>query len=196
MLVAALFRHDGIPQDMGDLAVHRASVEIAQADAGRGEHGHIAIGQEEHVAGMVENGGDVGSYEVLVVADADVVHHNHVAVAVAMGMGVLFGRTPVRGPAGVANPAGPLDRVHANGLLQIAEFALGAADLEPVIAAIDRESGGIVAAVLKTPQPLQNDGYRLAATDISDNPAHSNHYRCGAGTADRGKYGQSKISMR
>ena len=33
VLVAAFFRHDGIPQDMGNLAVDGAAVEIAQADA-------------------------------------------------------------------------------------------------------------------------------------------------------------------
>ena len=71
VLVAALFGHDGVPQDVRDLAVHGAAVEIAQPHAGWREDGHIAIGQEEHVARVAEDGGDVGGDEVLVIADAD-----------------------------------------------------------------------------------------------------------------------------
>src|ERR1017187_6534396 len=274
MLVAALFRHDGVPQNVGDLAVHRVAVEIAQPDAARGEYGHIAVGQEKHVAGVVENGGDVGSDEVLVVPDADhhrrpgarrhdlvgigardrgqrehagnllhgpahgflevarevsldqvrdhfsvrfrlenvafglealfqwqivlddsVVHHDHVALAVAMGVGVLFGGTAVSGPAGVADAARPVQRVHADDILQIAQLTLGAANLELIIAAIDGEPSRIVAAVFQPLQPLQNDRHRLAVPDVPDDSTHRDYYRCG-GKADREKCDQSKISMR
>ena len=33
MLVAAFFRHDGIPQNMRDLAIHRPPIEVAQPHA-------------------------------------------------------------------------------------------------------------------------------------------------------------------
>ena len=71
MLVAALFRHDGVPQHVSNLAVDGPALEIAQPHAGRREDRHIAIGQEKHVARVAEDGGHVGCDEVFVVADAD-----------------------------------------------------------------------------------------------------------------------------
>src|ERR1035437_6328747 len=56
---------------MGDLAVDAAAVEIAERYAVGREDRHIAIGEEEHVLGVGEDGGDVAGDEVLVVADAD-----------------------------------------------------------------------------------------------------------------------------
>ena len=73
MLVAALFRHDRVPQDVRDLPVHRPPFEIAEADTFMGEHGHIAVSEEEHVARMAQNRRNVRCHEVFVVAQAD--HH-------------------------------------------------------------------------------------------------------------------------
>ncbi len=71
MLVAAFFRHDGVPEHVGNLAVDGPALEIAQPHAGRREDRHVAIGQEKHVARVAEDGGHVGGHEVFVVADAD-----------------------------------------------------------------------------------------------------------------------------
>ena len=68
MLVAALFGHDGVPQDVRDLALHGAAVEIGEVDAAFGEHGDVAIGQKKHVAGVAEHGRYVRSHEILTVA--------------------------------------------------------------------------------------------------------------------------------
>ena len=73
MLVAALFRHDRVPQDVRDLAVHRPAVEIGEAHAVRRQYGHVAIGQEKHVARVTQDRGHVRGDEVLAIAQAD--HH-------------------------------------------------------------------------------------------------------------------------
>ncbi len=73
MLVAAFFRHDGIPQNMGNLALDGASVEIGQMHAVGRQDGDVAIAQEEHVAGVAQDGGHVGRDEIFSVAQPD--HH-------------------------------------------------------------------------------------------------------------------------
>ena len=54
-----------------DVALDGVAVEVGERDAGGGEDGHVAVGEEVDVAGVVEDAGDVGGDEVLAVADAD-----------------------------------------------------------------------------------------------------------------------------
>ncbi len=81
-----------------------------------------------------------------IVFDDAVVHHDDIALAIAVRVRILFGGTPVGCPARVADAEGAIDRVHADGLFQIAQLALGAADCQLIIVAIDRETGRIVAS--------------------------------------------------
>ncbi len=71
MLVAALFRHDRVPENVLHLAVDGVAVEVAQAERRPGQDGHIAIGEKKHVARVAEDGGHVGRDEVFALADAD-----------------------------------------------------------------------------------------------------------------------------
>ena len=71
VLVAALFRLDGVPGDALDCARDGVAVEVGERDAVAGEHGDIAIGEEVDVAGVVQDAGDVGGEEVLAFAEAD-----------------------------------------------------------------------------------------------------------------------------
>ena len=71
VLEAALFRHDRVPGDVLHLARHRVAVEVGELHAVGREDGHVAIGQEEDVARVVEDRGDVGGDEVFVVTEAD-----------------------------------------------------------------------------------------------------------------------------
>jgi hypothetical protein len=71
MLVAALFRLDGVPLNVGDVAVDGVAVEVGELDAGEGEDGHVTVGEEVDVAGVVEDSGDIGGDERLAFADAD-----------------------------------------------------------------------------------------------------------------------------
>jgi hypothetical protein len=55
------------------LAVYGLAIEVAEPHSVRCEHGQVAIGQEEHVARVVQDGGHVRRHEILVVAQSD--HH-------------------------------------------------------------------------------------------------------------------------
>jgi hypothetical protein len=71
VLVAALFRLNRVPQDALEGALDGVAVEVGELDALGGEDGHVAVGEEVEVAGVVEDAGDVGGDEVLAIADAD-----------------------------------------------------------------------------------------------------------------------------
>ena len=87
-------------------------------------------------------------------------------------MRVLFSGPSVRGPAGVADAVGAVQRVQPDGLFQVAKLTLGAAHIEPAIVGIDRQPGRIVAAILQPLQPFENDGRRPAISDVADDSAH------------------------
>ena len=61
----------GIPQDVRDLALDRLAVEIGEVHAFGRQHGHIAIGQEKHVACVAEDRRHIGRHEILAVAQPD-----------------------------------------------------------------------------------------------------------------------------
>jgi hypothetical protein len=67
--------------------------------------------------------------QVEVILDDAVVHHHHIAVAIAMRMGVLFGRTAVSRPARVADAEGTVHRAEPDGIFQVAQFPLGAPNI-------------------------------------------------------------------
>ncbi len=252
MLVAALFRHDGVPQDVRNLALHRAPVEIAEPHAFGREDGHVAVGQEKHVPRVAEDGRHVRRHKVLVVADPDhhrrsrarghdligigprnhrqrehagdlldgrahgffqiavevflhqvrdhfrvrlglenmalgleellqgqvvlddpVVHHHHVALAIAVRVRVLFGGPPVRGPARVPDAVRPVHRVHADGVLEVAQLAFGAADGELAVVAVNGQPRRIVAPIFEASQSFEDDRNGLLGSDVTHNPAHS-----------------------
>ncbi len=65
-----------------------------------------------------------------VVLDDAVVNDDDLAGAVAMGMRVFFRGTAMRGPAGVADAVGAVERLQADDLFQVAQLAFGAAHLQ------------------------------------------------------------------
>ncbi len=99
-------------------------------------------------------------------------HHHDVAGAVAMGMGVFLGGTPMRGPAGMADPVRTVHRIQAYAVFQVAQFAGSAAHAERAILVQHGESRRVVTSVLQAAQTVQNDGNRFALSDIADNSAH------------------------
>ncbi len=64
-----------------------------------------------------------------IVFDDAVVDDDDFAGAIAVGMRVFFGRTPVCGPAGMADAVRPGERLVLDDLFEVAEFAFGAADV-------------------------------------------------------------------
>ena len=117
--------------------------------------------------------GDELAFEVEVVFDDAVVDDDDAAGAVAMGVRVLFCRPAVGGPAGVADAVGAVEGVVAEDVLEVDELAGGAADLEGfAVWAADGDACRIVAAILETPQPLNDDGNYWFWTDIAYDSAH------------------------
>jgi hypothetical protein len=262
VLVAALFRLMG-SQDAGDGALDGLAVKVSELDAGEGEDGHVAVGEEVDVAGVVEDAGNVGGDEVLAFADADddgraeaggddlvrlgggedaeregagealdgaadgyferdglaggfgvfldlfdevgddfgvgfgdelvalrgelvlereivfddaVVDDDDAAGAVAMGMGVLFGGAAVRGPAGVADAEGAVERMLAQNLFEIGELAGSAAQFKRGLRrAADGDACRVIAAIFEPAQPLNDDRDHLLfpyIADVTDDAAH------------------------
>ena len=111
--------------------------------------------------------------EVQVVLHNAVVDNDDAAGAVAMGVRVLFCRPAVGGPARVADAVGAVEGVVAEDMLKVDELAGGAADLEGfAVWAADGDACRIVAAILETPQPLNDDGNYWFWTDIAYDSAH------------------------
>src|SRR5690242_4179819 len=71
MLIAALFRHDGIPGDVVRLALDGIGVMVHDTDAIFSKDDDVAVGEEENVAGMLEESGNVAGDEIFAVAEAD-----------------------------------------------------------------------------------------------------------------------------
>src|SRR5579864_463946 len=71
MLEAALLRHDRVPGNVLYLAHHRLAFKIHQTDTGRSHHRQVAIVQEEQIARVVKDGGDVRGDKIFVVAQPD-----------------------------------------------------------------------------------------------------------------------------
>src|SRR5437660_458469 len=71
VLEPALFRHDRVPGHMLHLADDGLTVEVHQLHAIRSDDREVAISQEEEIASVVEDGGDVGSNKIFVFAQAD-----------------------------------------------------------------------------------------------------------------------------
>ena len=67
-----------------------------------------------------------------IIFDDAVVHHDDVAVAIAMRMRVLFGGAAVRRPARVADAVGAVHRIQAQHVFQIAQLARRAAHAQAV----------------------------------------------------------------
>ncbi len=112
--------------------------------------------------------------QVEIVFDDAVVDHDNAARAVAMGMRVLFRGSAMRGPAGMADAEGSLQRMFVENIFQIGQLAGGAAHLEDGrIRAAHCDACRVVAAVFEAPQPLNNDRDNLLRTDIPNNSAHN-----------------------
>src|SRR5262245_53221369 len=82
------------------------------------------------------------------------------------------GWAAVRGPAGVRDPVPAVDRLLRKHLLEVAELPGRAPDRQLTVPVDDRDTGGVVAAVLELAQSLDQDLDRLLGSDVSDDPAH------------------------
>ena len=107
------------------------------------------------------------------VLDDAVVHHRDAALLAEVRVGVDVVGGAVGGPAGVADagrgrPAAAAPRSPSRGWP-----SLPARLSETIVAAVDEsDAGGVVAAVLQTPESLDHDVARLLVADVPHDPAH------------------------
>ena len=260
VLVAALFRLDGIPENARDVAMDGLAVEIGKLHSRQRQDGHVPVGKKINVAGVMKDAGDIGGNErfafahadhnrrpkasgnnlvglagrensqrkratqplhgqahsrfeenwlsgrfgfllhlfdqvrndlgvgfgdedvallgefplqVKVILDDAVMHHDNAAGAVAMWMCVLFGGSPVGGPACVADAEGALDRMLAKHFFQVRQLARRAPNLKHgAVGIADCNPRRIVAAIFEPPQAFDDDGDDFLWTHIADDAAH------------------------
>ena len=111
-------------------------------------------------------------FRLEVVLDDAVVHHHDAPGAIAVRMGILLRGAAMGGPAGVADAVRAVDRIQPDGLFQVAQLAFGAAHLQPVAIAADRNSRRVIAAILKPFQAIENDWNHPLLTDVANNSTH------------------------
>jgi hypothetical protein len=87
-------------------------------------------------------------------------------------VGVLFRRAAVGGPPSVADAEGAMEGRVGDDVLEVAEFAGGAAKREAVGATGYGDAGGIVTAILETAEAFNDDGDDGLGSDIANNSTH------------------------
>jgi hypothetical protein len=101
------------------------------------------------------------------------VDHDDFTAAVPVRVGIFFGWAAVCGPTCMANAVDAIQRSNANGLFEVSQFAGRAADIQMAVLSDHGNSGGVVAAVLKPLQAVENQRHNAFRPDITDNSAHS-----------------------
>ena len=107
-----------------------------------------------------------------IVFDDAVMNDDHAASAIAMRVGIFFGRTAVRGPTRVAYAVRAIDRIFLQDVFKIAQLAFGPANLQLVIFVNSGNAGGVVAAIFKLAQALDDQRHDLFVSDVSDYSTH------------------------
>ncbi len=111
-------------------------------------------------------------FQLDVIFDDAVVHHDDFAGAIAMRMGIFLGGAAVRGPARVSDAVDAFERSDADRLFEIAQFSRRAADFQLAVVAHDGDAGGVVSAVFEAPEPVQDQRHNALRADIADDSAH------------------------
>ncbi len=111
-------------------------------------------------------------FQFQIIFNDAVVYHDDLPGAVAMRVGIFFGGTAVRGPAGVPDAVGAIDGRFANYFFEIAQLAGGAANFQLAREVDHRDSRRVVAAILELAQALEDYGHNLLRADVADNSTH------------------------
>ena len=93
------------------------------------------------------------------------------AGAVAVRVRVLFGRPAVRRPARVADAVEAVDRLVADGVLEVDQLPRRAPQRD-ALGADERHARRVVAAIFHAPQSFDEDGDDRFRADVSDDSAH------------------------
>ena len=140
--------------------------EVA-ATAGEQVRDHLRVGvrREAHAVALEL------SPELPEVLDDAVVHHGDAPTLVGVRVGVALDRRAVGRPTRVAEGEVPPQPGRVRLLGEVDELARRPHDLE-VVAAVDSDPGGVVAAVLEVAERLEDHGYALSRTHVTDDAAH------------------------
>jgi hypothetical protein len=109
--------------------------------------------------------------QLAVVLDDAVVDNGRDAVAVEVRMRVRLARAAMCRPPRMADAQRAGRRPLHQHAVEIAELALGAAELEVPVDG-DGDAGGVVAAILQPAQALHHDRHGVARSDVADDAAH------------------------
>src|SRR5215469_339762 len=112
-------------------------------------------------------------FQLDVIFDDTVVHHNDLAGAVPVRMRVFLGGTAVRGPSRVADSIDALNGSGSDRFFKIAEFAWCTPNLEFSVVAYNGDASGIISAVFEALQPIQDQRNDTFGANVADNSAHS-----------------------
>src|ERR1700735_2857851 len=112
-----------------------------------------------------------------VVLDNAVVDDDNFTGAVQMWRRCLFGRAAVRGPARMADAVNTIKRSNSYRLFQVSQFAGRAADIQMAVFSNHSDSGGVIAAILKALQAVEDQRNNAFRPDITDNSAHGESLR-------------------
>jgi hypothetical protein len=118
--------------------------------------------------------GEFGAQLEEVFEDA-VVNDDDLAVGAAVGVRVVLGRRAVRGPAGVTDPDVCPECVTVQPLqfaFETDETSCSARDFDVTVVVLKRDAGAVVAPVFETAQAVEQDGHRVAGTNVPHYSAH------------------------
>ena len=169
------------------LKEHRQGIGAPDADHGMVDGVHRGVGVlfvvvVNELDGHLRIGGGVEAValpgqlfpQLLIVFDNAVVNGHHIAVIGAMGVGIVLAGFAVGGPAGVADAAGARQGQTVVGLLrQRFQPALGFHHLYRIGSVPNGQTGGVVAPIFQTGQPLQQDGGSRLMAGKTNNSTHS-----------------------
>ena len=111
-------------------------------------------------------------FQIEIVLDDAVVDDDDLARAVAMGVGVLFGRPAVRRPPSMADAIVAGQRRQPDDRFKVGELASAPPKVHTAVAH-DGHARRVVAAVLEPPQPVDENRHNVFGPDISDDSAHN-----------------------
>ena len=155
----------------------RSCASARLAAASEAVAAHLALHQVRHHLGVGLGNEPVAlllelALELQVVLDDAVVDDDEAARAVAVRMRVLFGGPSVRRPARVPEPVRAGHRFRGQHLLEIRELAGTAADVD-VAVVDDGDARRVVAAILESSQPVDEDRDDGPRADVADDAAHN-----------------------
>ena len=129
---------------------------------------HFAVGFRAEPMSL----GGQAAFQRQIVLDDAVVHQGDAPPAVGMRMGVMVGRAPVGGPAGMPQAEGALGGRAAAGRLQPTHLAHGARNMQPPGVIDHGDAGAVVAAVFQPLQPGINQRPGILPPHIANDSAH------------------------